>query len=166
MSYVWGDPAITKSIHVGNHTFEVTINLESALRHIRKPTSSLVIWVDAICIDQSDNMEKKHQIHLMGDIYRNTQKCLVWLGDLVSLNLEESEIIAIPEIILMLSSNEHLDELLACLRRGKPGYWEAFSALKRLLNASWWRRIWTVQEIVLPPRAEVLWGNMSVSWMC
>ncbi|KAF5584260.1 heterokaryon incompatibility protein [Fusarium pseudocircinatum] len=37
-------------------------------------------------------------------------------------------------------------------------------ALKTFINASWWRRIWTVQEAVLPHQATVFWGPYEISW--
>jgi Heterokaryon incompatibility protein (HET) len=49
LSYVWGDPDITGEINVNRTTFSATVNLATALRHIRKNVGSVVLWVDAIC---------------------------------------------------------------------------------------------------------------------
>lgn len=49
LSYVWGDPRENDQIHCGNGTLSVTINLHSALRHLRVEETERVIWVDAIC---------------------------------------------------------------------------------------------------------------------
>ncbi|KAH0565027.1 hypothetical protein GP486_001579 [Trichoglossum hirsutum] len=79
LSYVWGDQSITRPIVVDGQEIQVTANLEAALRHIRKPDRTVVIWVDAICINQGDNAEKSHQVSMMHDIYRNcSQKELAY----------------------------------------------------------------------------------------
>jgi Heterokaryon incompatibility protein (HET) len=66
---------------VDGHPFQVTISLESVLAHFRRPSRARVIWADAICINQSDDVEKTSQVNLMHDIYQSAEQCLVWLGD-------------------------------------------------------------------------------------
>jgi len=39
-----------------------------------------MLWVDAVCIDQSDVEEKSHQVALMPEIYFTATKVLCWLG--------------------------------------------------------------------------------------
>lgn len=53
LSYVWGDATITDDILVNGIPFSATMNLFSALRHIRKLDGEIVIWVDAICMSAS-----------------------------------------------------------------------------------------------------------------
>lgn len=43
-------------------TLETQVNLDTALRHLRKPNEPLIIWVDAVCINQNDNAEKDQQV--------------------------------------------------------------------------------------------------------
>ena len=40
-----------------------------------------LLWVDAICIDQSDEQEKARQIRDMHDVFSRAQEVLVCLGD-------------------------------------------------------------------------------------
>jgi hypothetical protein len=49
LSYFWGDPNKKDQIHCGNGTLSVTINLHSALRHIRAEETERVVWADAVC---------------------------------------------------------------------------------------------------------------------
>lgn len=83
LSYVWGDPKEEKSSIVCDNTlFNVTKNCYSALWHLSKKLHGLIIWVDAICIDQEDrNKEKKWQLPLMGEIYTKARQVYVWLGE-------------------------------------------------------------------------------------
>jgi hypothetical protein len=38
------------------------------------------LWVDALCINQSDIEERSHQVSMMGDIYKNAECVHAWLG--------------------------------------------------------------------------------------
>lgn len=60
--------------------FRVTRNLEGALRSIRLLSKSIVLWVDAICMKQSDPGEKTHQVGMMSMIYSSAEEVIVWLG--------------------------------------------------------------------------------------
>ena len=82
LSYVWGDPREKRSILCDSALFEVTTNCYSALWHLSKKLQGLVVWVDAICIDQEDkNKEKSRQLPLMEQIYTKARKVYVWLGE-------------------------------------------------------------------------------------
>lgn len=55
-------------------------NLAVALRHLRYPDRERTLWVDAICINQTDDEEKSREVLLMGSIYSNAKQVVVWLG--------------------------------------------------------------------------------------
>ena len=59
LSYSWGDPEVTALIMVNYHVMSVTLNLEKALRQLRRSAQLGEIWIDAICINQADNSKKK-----------------------------------------------------------------------------------------------------------
>lgn len=63
LSYTWGPPHQNPlhTIHLEETTFPVTESLYTALQHLRPCSASdaaLRIWIDAVCINQSDNLEK------------------------------------------------------------------------------------------------------------
>ncbi|RTE78457.1 hypothetical protein BHE90_007050 [Fusarium euwallaceae] len=84
LSYVWGDPAITKSILVNGKRVHVTTNLASALEHAPKHLEDANVaprlWADAICINQDDPNEKNHQVPFMKNIYSQAEIVICWLG--------------------------------------------------------------------------------------
>jgi hypothetical protein len=80
LSYVWGDESITSDIIIDTTAIPVTTNLAAALQHIRSVFGQVVIWVDAACINQSDNVEKNTQVQLMSSIYTKAAKVIGWLG--------------------------------------------------------------------------------------
>ncbi|KAI9774770.1 MAG: hypothetical protein M1839_001637 [Geoglossum umbratile] len=90
LSYTWGNSTNKKPIHVTNEngtvtTLQVTQNVYAALRHIRPDLlpdveNDTLLWIDAICINQTDDDEKSWQVQQMLHIYRNALNVLAWLG--------------------------------------------------------------------------------------
>jgi hypothetical protein len=103
LSYVWGDATQTKPIQLGYHQlstsetartlssapspgadcykpFQVTTNLERALRHLRDRALERILWVDAICINQADREESFSQVQRMGCVYEKAMEVRIWLG--------------------------------------------------------------------------------------
>jgi hypothetical protein len=81
LSYCWGSPDDPKPIRLDGHIFRVGVNLESALRHLRYESTQRVLWVDAVCVNQENLVERSQQITLMRDVYESAQNVVVWLGD-------------------------------------------------------------------------------------
>jgi hypothetical protein len=80
LSYVWGAATDLRVILVGNSGVRVNKNLYHAMMALRPAKEDLVIWVDFLCINQSDDEEKSWQVGLMADIYRKACKVVAWLG--------------------------------------------------------------------------------------
>jgi hypothetical protein len=61
--------------------FKTTIgeNLGSALCCLRGK-EPLILWIDAVCIDQENDIEKTDQVQLMFQIYKRSAETIVWLG--------------------------------------------------------------------------------------
>jgi hypothetical protein len=81
LSYVWGDPNVTRPITLNGHTFELTTSLEAAIRHLRFQDRDRVFWIDAISVNQIDNDERNSQVLLIRDIYTHYERCIAWLGE-------------------------------------------------------------------------------------
>lgn len=83
LSYVWGKPIFSSRLHEveSDTVLHITHNLYLALRALRYPDRSRYLWADAICINQSENAEKSHQVKNMGSIYAMASMVVVWLGD-------------------------------------------------------------------------------------
>lgn len=88
LSYRWGDPYPEHSILLNGKRFRVRQNLFDFLQlmHARSrtaaldTTSSVLFWIDSLCIDQSKTIERNHQVAQMGTIYRNAASVNIWLG--------------------------------------------------------------------------------------
>lgn len=83
LSYVWGKPNNVSPILLNGRVWNVTANLELALRHFRRYEKGehRTLWVDALCINQGDIPERNQQVSIMRDIYNGAQDVLVWLGE-------------------------------------------------------------------------------------
>jgi hypothetical protein len=67
-------------VYLPEGRLSITENLHSALRQLRQTENHRILWVDAVCINQSDDVEKGRQVALMGEIYKRASSVLVWLA--------------------------------------------------------------------------------------
>jgi hypothetical protein len=80
LSYVWGSEENKLRILVNGAVFEITQNLFVAIHGLRTEILKQPIWIDAICINQGDSVEKGYQLNQMTEVYRQARKVIVWLG--------------------------------------------------------------------------------------
>lgn len=158
LSYTWGDPSICRPITIEGNSTLVTTNLEAALRRIRQIEESVFIWVDAICINQNDDVEKSSQVKRMSRIYSWAWMVYVWLGvsderSSMAWNLMKQTLNvastpgAMAKIIMDRSSKEH------------------FGALHDLFHRDYWSRIWVVQEVASGNVVRVFCGDEEpIQW--
>nr|POE49140.1 heterokaryon incompatibility protein 6, or allele [Quercus suber] len=86
LSYSWGEAQPGKSlftqwIRCDGQRFPVSEGAFHALRRLRRPDAVRYLWIDAICIDQSLNAERSHQVQMMAAIYAGASEVLVWVGE-------------------------------------------------------------------------------------
>ncbi|KAK8101332.1 HET-domain-containing protein [Apiospora kogelbergensis] len=86
LSYTWTTPFETglRDVMLCGRAHSVTANLYAALRRLRRKSSSRVMWIDAICINQDDLAERASQVALMKQVYSKARQVLIWLGDSIS----------------------------------------------------------------------------------
>ncbi|OQN96256.1 hypothetical protein B0A48_17818 [Cryoendolithus antarcticus] len=77
ISYAWGDPAEVVDIVVNGARMTVHSNCAYTLAQMSAYT---YYWIDAICIDQSNDVEKSAQVQMMGAIYRDAHMVLACVG--------------------------------------------------------------------------------------
>ncbi|KAK1753600.1 heterokaryon incompatibility protein-domain-containing protein [Echria macrotheca] len=157
LSYTWGDVSNDKQILVNHHTLSVTSNLEAFLRIRRERDKSVMLWIDALCINQRDTHEKNFQIPLMPLIYATARRLTVWLGP-----EHDNSCLAMKELASLGSTSPY--EKMPILAR------ETKQALDALLTRPWWTRVWIIQELALGgagiklERIQVRCGNDTIAW--
>ncbi|CAN9172511.1 unnamed protein product [Alternaria alternata] len=187
LSYTWGPPNVGKSISIDGKPFEVRDNLWDFLheacahrafacdtnligenwRNIIPGTNTpeeeqAYLWIDAICIDQSQVEERNHQVAMMGKIYSRAQKVLVWLGRPTPL---------IAELLHDMHSLK-VDENHKLVWKAMDDHeWERKRlGLEELCKFEYWERLWVVQEYILAKDVKICCGADSVdpqkiSWL-
>ncbi|KAK6450642.1 hypothetical protein FP744_10006892 [Trichoderma asperellum] len=82
LSYVWGRGRRDHpKVLVNGYAVKVTNNLETALRHLREEDDDIVLWVDALCINQNSTAERSSQVSQMRSIYSMASQVIIFLGD-------------------------------------------------------------------------------------
>ncbi|MCJ1275883.1 hypothetical protein MMC21_003688 [Puttea exsequens] len=151
LSYTWSGATDKSMIYINKVPLRITENLESALRQFRGLTRPKNIWVDAICINQSDDKEKGFQVAMMGSIYACATRTWIWLGEEsvdsdVAMHFIQSCRYENPDMIIDTSKTREIPS----------------RAVVSLLTREWWTRIWVVQEVLLSPRALFHCGSQRV----
>lgn len=172
LSYVWGARENPALIQVNGCPFEVTRNLYDALHEYRQQflgdKNGSFIWIDAICIDQTNPSEKAIQVPRMSEIYGRCEHVLAWLGP-----VDDIEQDAVRELAQRLkqfdahgdsvSDGNFSDEQISAFRESARTSPEAAEKFKRLRQAlvdigqrAWFRRVWILQEAVLSQKPPIL----------
>ncbi|KAG9232006.1 heterokaryon incompatibility protein-domain-containing protein [Amylocarpus encephaloides] len=162
LSYVRGDEHAVHEIEINGGTFHVAENLFAALKHLRRPSQTVIVWIDALCINHQDEDERGKQIGLMGKIYLNALGVLVWLGTPVAGDRQAVQIIekfddASGRVV-------NWNELDAEAVLGGTKREASLKALASLLQRPWFRRTWVIQEVVLATKTVILCGHHITSW--
>ncbi|MCJ1259517.1 hypothetical protein MMC24_007355 [Lignoscripta atroalba] len=152
LSYTWGDLALRRPIHLGGRLFDVTLNLESALRHLRRRYRKRTLWVDALCINQDDVEERSKQVLRMGTIYQKAQHVCVWLGGAA----DDSD--AAMDFMKRLPLSPRVDSSLA------NESLEGWRAVSMLADRPWFSRRWVIQEVSFASTVTVLCGEKAVDF--
>lgn len=168
LSYVWGDPKVTAEIQFCGMSKQVTTNLFAALTRLRERNENKWIWIDALCINQNDTIEKNHQVPLMRQIYRSAERVLSWLGEEDGeTHLAFSLIERWADAILSTSpslenwpNGEPIRMAVATIER--PFDEQDWSAVRSLFNKSYWERIWILQEVSLARQGILICGRNEI----
>jgi hypothetical protein len=165
LSYTWGDPSVTVPIFINGYTFQVTTNLASALRHLRDKRQDRALWVDAICINQSDIAETREQVARMRDIYALADRAVAWLGPAADDSDFAMDILADHK-----TRNQRFYRWKVPRVGPEDPYFasalfnRSYSALLSLFSRHWWRRAWIIQEVATQRPLELVCGFKAVSW--
>ncbi|KAF2101090.1 hypothetical protein NA57DRAFT_55153 [Rhizodiscina lignyota] len=131
LSYNAGKPTDTKTMIVDGIVFNAFANLEHAIGcafeswSSRNPGRELLLWVDQICINQVDQLERGSQVAMMRDIYRRSNETFICL----STPGAEHCLSWVPRVPRRVSSGRPSTQSI-----GPREEWPAVSALKMCLR--------------------------------
>lgn len=160
LSYTWGDPTPTHSIECNGCSLGIGRNLFTALKALRSSEGSQFLWIDAICINQSDVAERSEQVQYMTSIYRGAVSVLVWLGE----GDDESDFAM--DGMQFMSNRKNRESIFR--RSHKPSclqnLYQLYQAQSHVFQRPWFRRSWIRQEVSNAKRILVRCGKKEVSW--
>jgi hypothetical protein len=174
VSYTWGDPTPAALIKCLDDTNEGEIgigaNLAGALAVFRLPDRRRRLWVDMLCINQTDVFERQSQVRLMGLVYSNAECVLCWLGPFnESEDGEATARLAIQFLRNVTSQpEEHLRTVHDHLHSGEDTsntdamILAPWRAIKELFDLKYFHRTWIIQEVGLARLARMFWGRTDV----
>lgn len=184
LSYTWadesGDTSLSHKLYTQAGFVRITKNCDAAIRRLRRLHDVKKVWIDAICINQSNDLERGHQVARMGDIYCRATSIVVYTGE------EDSEIAmlfdwmnAVPAKSLRFPAPWHGDVPSRFPRMRWLGVWlvemwgfvrslslsdmqphqnaliepgaKILDTIERYSRRRWFTRIWVLQEVYLPP---------------
>jgi hypothetical protein len=174
LSYTWGEVNKTYTFICDGKVLLVHKNLHDFLRRISTKDdreSRHPLWIDAICIDQSNGVEKGHQIPFMSQIYSRTASLLIWWGP--NSAVEDDAFAMIPAVSSTMQTfarpectwPEWTDE--ECAAVGIPPRSSPFwGSLGEIFDRPWLSRLWVVQEVSLAKfeSTKVLCGTVTLAW--
>ena len=171
LSYTWDGPKYRdegehwttnhKRIVCNGMVAHIRQNLHDALLQLRDLDMLGPIWIDALCINQEDVLERNSQVGHMGEIYKGATQVIVWLGKedehtkiaLTSLGRSKFDVdewikdnsLGLREYLRCSFSDEELHSI------------HCFTGERR-----WFSRLWIVQETVLARHTSFLCGAHGV----
>ncbi|KAI6086646.1 heterokaryon incompatibility protein-domain-containing protein [Hypoxylon rubiginosum] len=180
VSYAWGVVDRRVASICDKRQFMISPGLRDALIQMRYGNRTRLLWVDAICINQTNSVERGHQVSNMRSIYAKAKRVLVWLGKDVD-GKGERAISALNEIataclhqadpngptdLSELKSKQELwdslpEKSLVGLRYDNADSW---MSLTWLFSRPWLSRLWVIQEVHSNRDVQMLCGNTQVSW--
>jgi hypothetical protein len=189
LSYTWGCPfpededssdvkdweSPTRQIVCNDQQFYVARNLYDALQEFVRRGWFGFYWIDSLCINQGDVLERNAQVAIMGDIFQNAYEVICWLGradryldDAVELHrrlvMVEEKFGGIEEVVM---SPEEIDRACQTSKIGIKGHKPTASLCKPCENfwqRRWFNRLWVAQEVGLAKRLTVLCGDYEFDW--
>ena len=144
--------------------------------HLRKEVEPRTLWIDAVCINQSDPVDKSVQIPLMRDIYGKAQQTIIWLGastPLADLALQHTPILLqMKQVLDEIKDDRYYNGLAPKDWKRynlpdpvyEPSRWPFYLAVSQMWLSAWFSRVWIIQEHVLSRQCQVQFGNNQLTW--
>ncbi|KAF4440043.1 HET-domain-containing protein [Fusarium austroafricanum] len=149
VSYCWGgedgDSKRYSPVYLGDYwdVLLQTKNCWSMLQYMRLQSHARLVWVDAICINQEDNLEKEIQVPLMGTIYWRCLRVIVYLGEDI-VKAKEPSVTKGRSYPPRHDFTEFGDVI--------PG---SLMTLQQLFKLKYFQRVWVIQELIRAPAAVI-----------
>jgi hypothetical protein len=157
LSYTWGSDATPAVISCNGADLPIGLNLYDALRALRLlEKRNQFIWVDSICINQSDKNEVSNQVSAMFIIYQKAAQVIAWIG---SAPEHENDVGEVIKANFYYNIRKHNQEFLKT-----HNVWSMCRSLSYIYSRPWFRRIWIQQEVFAARTLRLQCGRYRFPW--
>ncbi len=159
ISYAWGDatPVAQLKLSDGQHSLPLSQTLHDLFGALRRNDRKFILWIDALCINQSDEAEKAAQVLLMGRLYSSASQVLLWLGA-GTLESHEAFRFMISKQTLSWPDDWDKDEEMV------SGDFSGLKEVFHLLSRPWFQRVWVIQEATLSDNVLMACGDDRIDF--
>jgi hypothetical protein len=155
----------SRVIQCNGKRLNIMPNLYNALLQVRQIRCDMQIWIDAVCINQSDIDERNNQVNMMQRIYGGALSVFVWLGKSTWNSKRGLEFIQTlpncPPDGLYLDSNATCSPKV-CPYSRREICWATYYTVNELFARSWFHRTWVIQEVILARDIEFWLGRHCI----
>ncbi|OTB18784.1 hypothetical protein K445DRAFT_364069 [Daldinia sp. EC12] len=173
VSYCWGSDELTQVVTMNDESvLKVTDSVYSLLFHLRHRENTRKLWVDQMCINQTDHAEKAAQVKDIRKVYKYTNRLIIWLGDgddesdqAMDILHNVSNRLGIKGFADITSELNLAGLSLTVDSSGSISAWP-WIKVARLVSRPWFTRMWVVPEVFLAADNEsiVCCGFSQISW--
>ncbi|KAI0549473.1 heterokaryon incompatibility protein-domain-containing protein [Xylaria curta] len=161
ISYCWGNlPPNRVLVLADGSAIPITAKVIHILQEIIHRTRCDVVWIDAICINQQDPIEKSGQILLMTNIYHSAESVEIWL------DAGQSSWDALRTTIRDRNVSPNASFQAGLLRpRDSYSAYPPYTDLEifELMWSPWFERAWVVQEYCYSKQPNFHYGGMKIN---
>lgn len=173
MSYTWGSPKKSFAVIINGKQLKVGANchyaLSQACQHQLPGMNESYFWIDQICINQSDRIEKGQQVSIMGNIYQGAYAVYASIGH----QTEESQFLC--QVINSIDgqtfkeseTSVRFDLIRSAVSEANVRYPKSAgldACLDTFARHKYFSRLWITQELWLSKNTIILCGQESMSF--
>ncbi|KAI1760717.1 heterokaryon incompatibility protein-domain-containing protein [Hypoxylon sp. FL1150] len=178
-SYTWGSPVDPPSMTCDGLKVIIQRNAFDMLNDLRRTDQTRTVWIDAICIDQSNIEERAAQVAIMHHIYRRAKRVVIWLGKSDHHSALAMSYAAGLDVPKLLGESRDIGDSPAKdweIYTNKSYFFEPKEgvepkqhqtlgvAIVKFVNRPWFNRVWVQQEAALCRETRVICGDQEVGW--
>lgn len=183
LSYHWGDDRRSRyHLEINGIEYPIPIAAYRALHRLRDRHVPTYIWIDTVCINQLDDLEKSKQVARMRSIYQNAREVVVYLGEHTKLQQPTVDGItsATEWVVGLLRDFQPIGMSLNAIfltmadrirSGGRSGagvcavHADLFErGVQEISGLKWFDRVWIKQEIWTARSIEVRYGDSILPW--
>lgn len=143
VSWCWGVATAVGGLYVDSYDIDIDVPgvCLAMLQDLRQQERSRHLWLDSICIIQTDPIERAQRVSLMGHIYRTASQVIAYTG------AEDA-----CSIVVLNRSNKTWPKELSQ------------NGLRHFMQRPWFGHSWVIQEVLLAKQIVLQAGLLTAPW--